>query len=79
MRWTDPPPIGARVRCTDPEDFMVDVARKLRNRSGTVVSHQSFSNAPIILFEAVGRRREFRWVPPDPRHIKLDTDQQESP
>lgn len=63
--------IGDRVRCTDPESFMADVARKLTNRSGTVTRFQQFSGAPIIDFAAVGRRKPFKWVPPRPSDIEI--------
>lgn len=64
-------PVGTRVRCADPDNFMSDMARKLRNRDGVVRSHQAFSGTPIIDFPAVGRRKPFTWVPPRPSDVEL--------
>lgn len=62
-------PVGTRVRCRDPDDYLSDVARKLRNREGVVRSLQPFSGTPIVDFPAVGRRKAFTWVPSNPRDV----------
>lgn len=69
---------GARVKCSNPEDFKAEVARKLRDREGSVVRFQVFSGAPIIEFPQVGRRKAFTWVPPGRRYVVLlDTTESE--
>ena len=56
--------IGDRVKCTHPDYFVAHLARAMRNRVGTIVRFQDFSGAPIVAFEAQGRRKAVEWVPP---------------
>jgi hypothetical protein len=62
------------VRCADPEAFYSGIARKLRNRVGTVDRHQPFGGAPIVMFPAIGRRKEFKWVVPHPSNLAIEPD-----
>ena len=52
-------PIGTKVRVIDPESFVSEKAKKFRNRVGVVKGHQTFSDNPIVVFGAVGRRKEY--------------------
>ena len=61
-QWADLP-VGTRVRCTNPDDFRAELARKLRNRIGTVERHQYGSGRPIIEFAKEGNRKAHTWVP----------------
>jgi len=55
-------PKGAAVRVKDPDQYIKSKASRLRNRTGQVVSHQSFSGHPIVKFPAAGRRKELQEV-----------------
>ena len=65
--------VGDRVRVKDPDGFIAEKARRLRDRVGTVVSFQMWSNRPIVLFDKVGRRKEARYDF-DTRDLMLDSD-----
>lgn len=52
-------PIGTRVRVKNPDDFLSDKARKVRDRVGTVKSLTYPNGYPVVIFEAIGRRKEF--------------------
>ena len=71
QKWGDTYPVGALVRCVDPDEFMADTARKLRNRVGMVEGHQMWSRFPIVKFAKAGNRKEFKWVPSPPQWIEL--------
>lgn len=62
--------VGTVVRCVSPDDFVSEVARKLRNRTGTIERFQMYSGRPIIEFPQIGRRKAFKWVPPDWSYIE---------
>lgn len=66
-------PVGTRVRCADPDAFIADVARRLRNREGIVARHQAFYGAPIVEFAKAGNRKAYQWVPPSPRYVETVT------
>ena len=64
-------PVGTRVRCTCPDEFLADTARKLRNRVGTVARFQDFGGNPIIEFAKEGNRKPFTWVPSYPQWVEV--------
>lgn len=61
--------LGDVVRCSDPDAFLVELARKLRNREGVIARFQMFSGAPIVDFPAIGRRKALQWVPPSREYL----------
>lgn len=50
--------IGAKVVVKDPDGYVADKARRIRNRVGVVVAFQS-GGQPIVTFPKAGRRHEY--------------------
>lgn len=63
--------IGDRVRVKDPDHYIAEKARRLRDRVGTVTALQVWTNRPIVLFEKIGRRQEVKYLF-DHRDLALD-------
>lgn len=55
-------PVGTKVRAADPEGYIADTARRLRNRVGVVRRHRD-DGAPLVDFAKEGNRKAWTWVP----------------